>query len=98
MLLPRLPLLFSLLLLGAARLTRMPRLETLGAVGTVLGQSLAAAGASLGFGHFVSPDETIRFDYPSDFRVSEKPLKTHVYEAYLKSDSRKGYNEGITVG
>ena len=99
MLLPRLSAVLWSLALAAARLHRLPRVAwlSLGTGGVLAAHSAAALGASLGLAHFTSPDTSIAFDFPADFVVSEKPLKTHGYEAFLKSETRKGYNEGITV-
>ena len=99
MLLPRLSAVFSWLLVlvdVSAGVLRVPTFARL-AVGVLVAPSAAVVAASLGLSHFTSPDETIKFDYPADFVVSEKPLKTHGYEAFLTSGDRKGYNEGITV-
>ena len=102
MLLPRLSEVFSWLLVlvdVSAGVLRAPKVARLGitAIGVLVAPSAAVVAASLGLSHFTSPDATIKFDYPADFVVSEKPLKTHGYEAFLKSEARKGYNEGITV-
>ena len=100
MLLHRLAGVVWLLVLADARFSGPLGIVRLGleAGGLLVAHSAAALGASLGLAHFSSPDQSIRFEYPTDFVVSEKPLKTHGYEAFLKSASRKGYNEGITVG
>jgi hypothetical protein len=46
---------------------------------------------------FKSKDGQIQFNYPDTFKYSEKPVKTHVYEALFRSEDVKGYMEGITV-
>ena len=46
---------------------------------------------------FKSQSPSVQFAYPADFILSEKPVKTHNYEVYLRSEKTKGYNEGLTV-
>ena len=46
---------------------------------------------------FVDPDGRFSFGYTKELTVSPKPLKTHDVEAYLKSDTTKGFSVGITV-
>ena len=42
-------------------------------------------------------DGNVYFNYPEDLFVSPKPVQTHDKEVYLKSDTIKGFNAGVTV-
>ena len=37
------------------------------------------------------------YQYPDDFELSPKLLKTHEHESFLKSKDIKGFNVGLTV-
>ena len=46
---------------------------------------------------FQADSVPLTFQYSNDFVDSPKPLKTHSFEVYLKSNKIKGYNVGLTV-
>ena len=46
---------------------------------------------------YVSDKGLYSFEYSSDLSQSPKPLKTHKSEIYLKSETVKGFNVGLTV-
>lgn len=41
-------------------------------------------------------DDIVSFVYSSDLILTEKPVKTHEKEVYLKSEKYKGFNVGYT--
>jgi len=100
-------LVFVLLLAAAAAATHahartaslLPRWLVKASVG-VGGASVALASA-VAAGAVELPktfdDGLLRFRHTDDLVVSPKPLQTHEKEVYLKSETTKGFNAGVTV-
>lgn len=67
---------------------------------TLLGVALSLGGARAAGApllEYASADGKIRFKHPADFVLTAKPVKTHGFEVLLRSESVKGFNEGVTM-
>lgn len=56
-----------------------------------------AARAAEEFTTFTDPDAACTFAYPEDFVVTSKPLKTHLVERNVKSETIRGFSAGLAV-